>query len=530
MKNLFILLFLACGQLLQAQVAVNTDGSTPDNSAMLDVKSTTKGLLAPRMTQLQRDAIVSPANGLLVFQTDNIPGYYYNNGTSSTPSWLRLGELLLPYTGTITSDNYTFSILNNGNGIGIFGKGFTGVIGYSTLADGLGVVGNSTALTGTCYGVMGISKSATGYGIYGKAPFTGIMGEATNESGAGYGIYGQSASEQGYGVYGDAKSYDGPNTGVYGVTQSQTGGIGVHGYASMNNSNSSGVMGETNANLGKGVYGKASHTSGTTYGIYGEVVSSSGYSGYFTGGKFYVNGNAGFGTLSPTCQLVIQAPDDLSRNMIQVLGGSGNNRILLRQNSNGAGSLNVYDNTNTCTTWLSGDGWNNYINVNDYNLGVGTTAPTQKLDVNGNARFRAIASDAYYGVLNRKSDGTLTTATSDISFKENIKTLQNSLDKVTQLRGVAFTWKNNPEYGTRIGFIAQEFEKVIPELVFTNDLDGYKGINYAEVTAVLTEAIKELKTENDRLGIENALLKSENSKIMDRLERIESILNLSAKK
>jgi hypothetical protein len=45
--------------------------------------------------------------------------------------------------------------------------------------------------------------------------------------------------------------------------------------------------------------------------------------------------------------------------------------------------------------------------------------------------------------------------------------------------------------GQRIGFIAQEVEKVIPELVFTNEVDGYMGVNYAEMTAVLVEAIKE---------------------------------------
>jgi len=65
------------------------------------------------------------------------------------------------------------------------------------------------------------------------------------------------------------------------------------------------------------------------------------------------------------------------------------------------------------------------------------------------------------------------------------------MNTLMQLYGVSFSWKTNPEYGTRIGFIAQEFEKVIPELVFTNEVDGYKGINYPEVTAVLTEAIKE---------------------------------------
>ena len=55
-----------------AQMAIDTVGSQPDNSAMLDVKSTTKGLLIPRMTQTQRNAINAPATGLLIYQTDVI--------------------------------------------------------------------------------------------------------------------------------------------------------------------------------------------------------------------------------------------------------------------------------------------------------------------------------------------------------------------------------------------------------------------------------------------------------------------------
>ncbi len=67
------MLFLAA--VSNAQVAVNTDGTLPDNSAMLDVKSTSQGLLIPRMTLAQRNAIASPATGLMVFQTDNTPGF-----------------------------------------------------------------------------------------------------------------------------------------------------------------------------------------------------------------------------------------------------------------------------------------------------------------------------------------------------------------------------------------------------------------------------------------------------------------------
>ncbi len=172
----------------------------------------------------------------------------------------------------------------------------------------------------------------------------------------------------------------------------------------------------------------------------------------------------------------------------------------------------------------SGTGYSNAMTVlKNGNTGIGTASPSQNLDVAGNARIRAIGSGAYSGPVNRMADGTLTTATSDGRLKENVKTLQNSLEKVMQLRGVTFTWKTNPEYGKRIGFIAQEFEKVIPELVFTNEVDGYKGINYAEVTAVLAEAIKELKAENDRL-------KAENKTMNDRLTKIETLMSLSAEK
>jgi hypothetical protein len=63
-------------------VSMNNTGAAPDSTAILDISSTTKGLLVPRMTGGQRTAIASPANGLLVYQTDGDPGFYYYNGTS----------------------------------------------------------------------------------------------------------------------------------------------------------------------------------------------------------------------------------------------------------------------------------------------------------------------------------------------------------------------------------------------------------------------------------------------------------------
>jgi hypothetical protein len=73
-------------------VAINSDNSVPDPSAMLDVKSTTRGILIPRMTLLQRNAIASPATGLTIYQTDGLPGLYFNSGTPALPVWALVGE------------------------------------------------------------------------------------------------------------------------------------------------------------------------------------------------------------------------------------------------------------------------------------------------------------------------------------------------------------------------------------------------------------------------------------------------------
>ena len=66
----------------QGGAAINTTGNPADPSAMLDISSTTKGILIPRMTEAQRLAISSPATGLMVYETDVTPGFWYYNGTS----------------------------------------------------------------------------------------------------------------------------------------------------------------------------------------------------------------------------------------------------------------------------------------------------------------------------------------------------------------------------------------------------------------------------------------------------------------
>ena len=86
MNRLLTILFVSsvfCTTGVYAQnVGVGT--SSPDNSAKLDVSATDGGLLIPRMTEVQRDAISSPATGLMIFQTDGTVGFYFYDGTAWT--------------------------------------------------------------------------------------------------------------------------------------------------------------------------------------------------------------------------------------------------------------------------------------------------------------------------------------------------------------------------------------------------------------------------------------------------------------
>ena len=79
MKKVILITSFLFSFLSYAQVGINTD--TPDESAALDITSTTRGLLPPRMTQEQREAISSPASGLTVYQTDGASGLYTFGGS-----------------------------------------------------------------------------------------------------------------------------------------------------------------------------------------------------------------------------------------------------------------------------------------------------------------------------------------------------------------------------------------------------------------------------------------------------------------
>ncbi len=131
------------------------------------------------------------------------------------------------------------------------------------------------------------------------------------------------------------------------------------------------------------------------------------------------------------------------------------------------------------TAWVTSS--SNIFN-NGGNVGIGTTNPTVKLEVNGRLKTQGINE------------------LSDVRYKKDIQTLTNALANIEKLRGVSYDWKQaefpekNFDAKHQIGLIAQELELVFPELVNT-DAEGYKSVDYSKLVAVLIEAVKEQQTE-----------------------------------
>jgi hypothetical protein len=251
-----------------------------------------------------------------------------------------------------------------------------------------------------------------------------------------------------------------------------------------------------------------------TMGIYSNTDSTQGHVQLGSGGPKLsgINGNFGIGTVNPQSKLDVGG--GLAINGIQVINGSrqwvGDPTGL--QGADGAdgatgatgpsGPIGPQGSSGT-SSWVDGSGI--VTTSNSVGLGVDPLrmlhlkgpGPEIVLDEDGFGAWRIgpvssgfvfDATDSNVGNAFRvmavqrngsvQVTGVLTHA-SDARLKKNVSTIPHALDKVLDLRGVHYQWKNERmTQGTNLGFIAQEMEQVIPELVIEN-AEGYKSVDYS---------------------------------------------------
>jgi hypothetical protein len=206
------------------------------------------------------------------------------------------------------------------------------------------------------------------------------------------------------------------------------------------------------------------------------------------------NGNVGIGVTSPATNLHIEQNN--------LAGASVYNTNYTQLTIENSGSAGIQINSATYGIIYFGDasspisGQWLYVHSSDTYLWMTGAVTTMSL----NATALTVKGDVVaYG------------SPSDKRLKENIKPIKSALDKVSKLQGVTFDWKKqNPQddkeltrnWKNDIGFIAQDVQKVVPELVRENE-NGMLSMRHQGIAPILLEAIKELKAEIEELKLNN---------------------------
>ena len=145
---------------------------------------------------------------------------------------------------------------------------------------------------------------------------------------------------------------------------------------------------------------------------------------------------------------------------------------------------------------------NNLVLRRGGNVGIGTSFPQQRLDVAGNVRCVSLIQ------------------TSAREFKQDIAPLTGALDSILKLQGVTYSWNDKAPEAVQghedIGFIADDVDAVLPEIVSKDEDGKVLGLDYGKITPVAVEAIKELNAKNVELSAKNVALEA-------RLARLEAL-------
>ncbi len=414
---LLVLLFVGgLNYNLSAQnVGINTN--TPDESAMLDVVATDAGMLIPRLTQAQRDDITSPATGLLIYQTDNTPGFYYNQGTPAAPDWVSItagagggewtdvGDYVHPNEDTcprVYEENadYGFRYIGPAANGGFFANNvldadYTGVFGQCANSDYFGWGGY---FKGGYTGVQGMVEPT------GSESYNGVFGYASGGTGSNFGVYATADSgANNYGVFGRVE--DTVGFGVYALN-TDTSGTGL--IARGNNTSGAYLTGGSGIAANGttvGIYGTASNSGGS--GIFGRVDLADGY------GVEARNANAqGTGLLvSGNNSTATYLPDGTGAAI------SGTDGVLgFSSDATGTGIIGIGNNLSSIASLTNGSGVaGSSSNIGVYGKGdptsesVGVYGTSEAGDGSGVFGINTQLDNAAVGVYGQVGDGSTST-------------------------------------------------------------------------------------------------------------------------
>ncbi|HHC73442.1 MAG TPA: hypothetical protein ENK78_00010 [Thiothrix sp.] len=199
------------------------------------------------------------------------------------------------------------------------------------------------------------------------------------------------------------------------------------------------------------------------------------------------NGNVGIGTSTPTRKLEVNGGSILTKNGTITVDRHFAGPSIIMTNSdktyypNVADQWEIYPHGNSSNPSAT----DSFFSITSRNLS--TNSPTDHVKINSATSNMTLA-------------GTLT-QNSDERLKKDIKPIEGALDKVKQLQGVTYQWKDEKKgTETQLGLIAQQVEKIVPEVVKTaQDKQGTKSVAYANLVALLIESTKELQQENESL-------------------------------
>ncbi len=156
--------------------SVGIGTATPNASAQLDISSNNKGMLIPRLTTAQRDAIAAPVEGLMVYSITDSVFYVYKS------RWKKM-SFRLPYTDSLQTTQSLFHIVSNGSGFGIMGENRNNSVGVVGITQN--ILPNPSFFPIGVYGANINTGSASGSGVYGEHLGSGIAVNGFSENGTG---------------------------------------------------------------------------------------------------------------------------------------------------------------------------------------------------------------------------------------------------------------------------------------------------------------------------------------------------------